>query len=75
MPEPVTERDYTIFWMYFQQGFTASEIGGIGAFRLTVKGVEASIHRTKELLKNIFQNPGNMQKGFPSDPAINKENG
>jgi RNA polymerase sigma-70 factor (ECF subfamily) len=54
MPEPVTERDYTIFWMYFQEGFTASEIGGIGSFRLSIKGVEASIHRTKELLRKTF---------------------
>jgi len=54
MPEPVTERDYTIFWMYFQQGFTAREIGGISAFRLTIKGVEASIHRSITLLRKIM---------------------
>jgi len=75
MPEPVTERDYNIFWMYFQQGFTASEIGAISAYRLTVKGVEASIHRTKELLKKIFQDPEPLPKGFPRNPAIDKENG
>jgi len=54
MPEPVTERDYTIFLMYFQQGFTAREIGGIQTFRLTMKGVEASIHRSIKLLREKF---------------------
>ena len=54
MPDPVTERDYTIFHMYFQQGFTAREIGGIRSFSLTIKGVEASIHRSVKLLRERF---------------------
>ena len=54
MPDPVTERDYTIFQMYFQQGFTAKEIGGIRTFSLTIKGVEASIHRSVKLLREKF---------------------
>lgn len=54
MPDPVTDRDYTIFQMYFKQGFTAKEIGGIQAFSLTIKGVEASIHRSVKLLREKF---------------------
>jgi len=54
MPDPVTERDYSIFQMYFKQGFTAKEIGGIKAFSLTIKGVEASIHRSVKLLREKF---------------------
>ena len=54
MPDPVTERDYTIFQMYFKQGFTAREIGDIRSFSLTIKGVEASIHRSVKLLREKF---------------------
>ena len=54
MPDPVTERDYTIFQMYFKQGFTAREIGDIRAFSLTIKGVEASIYRSVKLLREKF---------------------
>ena len=56
MPEPITPRDYNIFWMFFRTGLTANEICRIPAIGLGIKGVEASIHRTKQRLKeNIGQ--------------------
>ncbi len=73
MPEPVTERDYSIFWMYFQQGFTAREIGGVEGFRLTVKGVESSILRTVKCLKEYLAVKV-IPKGFSAGSAIDKEN-
>jgi len=54
MPEPVSLRDYNIFWMFYRTGLTAKEICRIPAIGLTVKGVEASIYRTKERLKERF---------------------
>jgi RNA polymerase sigma-70 factor (ECF subfamily) len=56
MPEPITPRDYNIFWMFFRAGLTANEICRIPAIGLTIKGVEASIHRTKERLKEKIGN-------------------
>ena len=41
----------TIFWLYYQQGFTAREIAQIPAFRLTVKGVESVIRRLTLLVR------------------------
>jgi RNA polymerase sigma-70 factor (ECF subfamily) len=54
MPEPITQRDYNIFWMFYRAGLTAKEICSIPAIGLTIKGVEASIYRTKERLKEKF---------------------
>ena len=54
MPEPITMRDYNIFWMFYRTGLTAQEICRVPAIGLGVKGVEASIHRTKQRLKEKF---------------------
>lgn len=72
IPLPVTERDYSIFWMYFQQGFTAREIGDISGFRLSVKGVESSILRTVKYLKENLA-VKILAKGFSANSAIDKE--
>ena len=57
IPDPLTERDRTIFWLYFQQGFAAREIADIASIGLTVKGVESSIHRTTRHLRHRLQKP------------------
>jgi RNA polymerase sigma-70 factor (ECF subfamily) len=54
MPDPVTDRDRTIFWLYFQQGFSAREIAGLPAIHISVKGVESSIHRSTQLLREAM---------------------
>jgi RNA polymerase sigma-70 factor (ECF subfamily) len=71
----LTERDRTIFWLYYRQGFTARDIGEISAFGLTVKGVESSIHRTTALIKEVMQQPPSptRAKGISTDSAIWKE--
>jgi RNA polymerase sigma-70 factor (ECF subfamily) len=71
IPHTLTERDRTIFWLYFQQGFTARDIAAIATIGLTVKGVESSIHRTTRQLKEALALP--PQKGFPTTSAINEE--
>jgi RNA polymerase sigma-70 factor, ECF subfamily len=54
MPDPITDRDRTIFWLYYQQGFSAREIADISSIVLGVKGVESSIHRTTRLLREVM---------------------
>jgi len=47
----LVERDRTIFWLYFRHGLSAKEISSIGAFNLSVKGVESCLHRLTSLLR------------------------
>lgn len=46
VPGVLLERDRDIFWLYFGQGFSARDIGDVPNFRLSVKGVESSLHRS-----------------------------
>jgi RNA polymerase sigma-70 factor (ECF subfamily) len=71
VPHVLTERDRTIFWLYFQQGFSARDIGAIATIGLTVKGVESSIHRTTRQIRVALAPP--PSKGFPASSTINKE--
>lgn len=57
VPERITARDRVIFWLYFEQGFSAREIAEIGSMGLSVKGVESSIHRTTQHLRNALARP------------------
>ena len=45
------QRDQAIFWLYFRHGLSAKEISSIGAFHLSVKGVESCLHRITSLLR------------------------
>jgi RNA polymerase sigma-70 factor (ECF subfamily) len=54
MPDPVTDRDRTIFWLYFRQGFSAREIAALPGIGISVKGVESSIHRSTLLLREMM---------------------
>ena len=40
-----SERDRAIFWLYYQQGYTAKDISQIPGIQLTAKGVESSLLR------------------------------
>ena len=46
------ERDRTIFWLYYRQGFTAKAIASLPAIGLTIKGVESTILRTTKLVRS-----------------------
>jgi RNA polymerase sigma-70 factor, ECF subfamily len=49
-------RDIAIFWLYYEQGYTAREISLVPHIALTVKGVEAVLLRLTRFLKdNGFQ--------------------
>jgi RNA polymerase sigma-70 factor (ECF subfamily) len=78
VPDPLTERDRTIFWLCHQQGFTSQEISAIATVGLTVKGVESSLHRTRAHLKHLMSPPPSSphgEKGFPTPDTILKGNG
>ena len=45
------ERDRTIFWLYYRQGFTTKAIASLPAIGLTMKGVESTILRITKLIR------------------------
>ena len=49
--EPNFARDYTIFWLYYRQGFTAKAISQVRGIGLSVKGVESTLLRLIRLLR------------------------
>ncbi|HZD93627.1 MAG TPA: sigma-70 family RNA polymerase sigma factor, partial [Candidatus Sulfotelmatobacter sp.] len=52
-------RDLAIFWLYYEQGYTAKEISLLPHIGLMVKGVEAVLLRlTRSLRENGFQSLG-----------------
>jgi len=69
--DALPERDRTIFWLYYRQGFTAREISDIGNLGLTVKGVESSIYRTTNMVRQAVGQPA--KKGPHPPSSISKE--
>lgn len=50
LAEPKSAREYEVFELYYQQGFTAQEISELSHLRLTIKGVESMLRRlTREI--------------------------
>jgi RNA polymerase sigma factor (sigma-70 family) len=45
------DRDIAIFWLYYEQGYSAREISEIAGTGLTVKGVEAVVQRLARFIK------------------------
>jgi RNA polymerase sigma-70 factor (ECF subfamily) len=45
------DRDRTIFWLYYRQGFTTKAIALLPAIGLTIKGVESTIYRLTKLVR------------------------
>jgi RNA polymerase sigma-70 factor (ECF subfamily) len=48
---PSSARDREIFWLYYQQGFTAEAIAALAVFNLTTKGVESILHRLQKQVR------------------------
>lgn len=48
------ERDRTIFWLYYQQGYTARDIANIPGINLSPKGVESSILRLTKAIRTLM---------------------
>lgn len=49
-----SERDRTIFWLYYREGYTAKDIASIPGIDLTPKGVESCIYRLTQLLRSVL---------------------
>jgi RNA polymerase sigma-70 factor, ECF subfamily len=51
-PDVVSERDRSLFWLYYHQGYTAEEIARLAAIGLTAKGVESALRRITTWLRD-----------------------
>lgn len=63
----MADRDRTIFWLYYRQGFTTKAIASLPAIGLTIKGVESTILRItklvrKRIVKTQVANPGGLKQ-------------
>ena len=58
-----TQRDRTIFWLYYRQGYTAKDIASMPNLGLTQKGVESCIYRLTQLLRNAVAGATSLSKG------------
>jgi RNA polymerase sigma-70 factor (ECF subfamily) len=66
-----TERDRTIFWLYYRQGYTARDIAAIPKLGLTQKGVESCIYRLTQSLRNFVSNKASgLTKGLPPQNTL-----
>ena len=69
-----TERDCTIFWLYYRQGYTAKDIASIVDLGLTQKGVESCIYRLTQSLRNVIAGipikTSQVEKGKPSQQTL-----
>jgi RNA polymerase sigma-70 factor, ECF subfamily len=65
-PGTSTERDRTIFWLYYLQGLTADEIAALPQSGLSAKGVESALRRVTSWLRAELS-PG--KAGSPIQPA------
>ena len=45
------DRDRTIFWLYYRQGFTSKAIASLPSIGLTIKGVESTILRLTKMIR------------------------
>jgi RNA polymerase sigma-70 factor (ECF subfamily) len=74
-------RDRTVFWLYYQQGMTASAIANLPGIALSVKGVESALHRMTALVRKHVQKPlvtsmsvkkCSSREGFLSESTIQR---
>jgi RNA polymerase sigma-70 factor (ECF subfamily) len=56
-PEVIGERDRSLFWLYYLQGFTAEEIARQPGAGLTAKGVESALRRVTIWLRGEIERP------------------
>jgi RNA polymerase sigma-70 factor (ECF subfamily) len=57
-PGPDQQRNRMIFWLYYRQGLTASDIALLPGVGMSTKGVESTLLRLARLVRNqIVRNP------------------
>jgi len=55
--DPNFERDYAIFWLYYEQGYSAREISELPRFNLSESGVEGVLLRLTRHVKGKLDSP------------------
>ena len=66
-----TDRDRTIFWLYYRQGYTAKDIASMPGLGLTQKGVESCIYRLTQALRGSVSNMASgLKKGSGPQTAL-----
>ena len=63
LPEASAKRDRSVFWLYYQQGLTASAIAALPGVELSTKGVETLIHRLSRVVR--IEIAGAAPRGIP----------
>jgi len=69
----ISERDRSIFWLYYRQGLTADAISRIPSIELSLKGVESALLRITKLLRETVQN-GKPKREIPKERVILQKN-
>jgi RNA polymerase sigma-70 factor, ECF subfamily len=79
--DEIGKRDRMVFWLYYQQGMTASAIAALPSVSLSVKGVESALHRMTALIRNHLRKPAvtsvpakkcGSSEGFPPGATIQR---
>jgi RNA polymerase sigma-70 factor (ECF subfamily) len=75
-PESVSERDRILFWLYYQQGFTAGEIAQVTDSGLTAKGVESALRRVTDWVREEIEKQRTSQGNgsLAQSETLRKEN-
>lgn len=64
---PNFARDRAIFWLYYNQGFSAKEIAALPDIKLSPKGVESTLLRlTRHIRSNVATSDGAQRKKNPN---------
>jgi RNA polymerase sigma-70 factor (ECF subfamily) len=66
-----SDRDRAIFWLYYQQGYTAKDIASIPRMQLTAKGVESLLLRLTQAVRRQMNPDGlkNTKRGKGLSPS------
>jgi RNA polymerase sigma-70 factor (ECF subfamily) len=65
------DRERTIFWLYYRQGFTAKEIAQIPEVGLSAKGVESLLYRLTNAVRQwAGERRGGAEKGKTAAEAL-----
>jgi RNA polymerase sigma-70 factor (ECF subfamily) len=65
-----SERDRSIFWLYYKQGYTAKDIAAIPGLGLSQKGVESCIFRLTRVLRSTVMAKSGGEKGNQGKTAL-----
>ena len=64
------ERDRSIFWLYYRQGFTAVDIAGFPGIELTAKGIESCLLRLIKAVKREMSPGKHKTEGLEPPSAL-----